>query len=240
MIEIIPAIDLIDGKCVRLTHGDFARKTIYSDDPLEMAKRFEDVGLKRLHIVDLDGARSGKPVNLRILHRVADGTNLTIDFGGGIKSEADLKAIFAAGASIANIGSLAVREPETFLAWVEKYGGERILLGADAKDGMVAIDGWQTATDIPLLALLRDYAERGVTKTFVTDIGRDGAMAGPSIELYRQIIAAVNGIGLIASGGVRSTGDIDELHRIGCSGVIIGKAIYEGHIKLEDLAAYAG
>jgi len=240
MIEVIPAIDLIDGKCVRLTHGDFAQKTVYSDDPLEVAKRFEAIGLKRLHIVDLDGAKTGKPVNLRVLESVAGGTKLLIDFGGGIKSEKDLEAVFAAGASIANIGSLAVKEPETFLSWIEKYGGEKILLGADAKNGMVAIDGWQTETDIPILSLLRKYAERGVTNAFVTDIGRDGAMNGPSIEIYRQIAVAVREIKLIASGGVRSTDDIDELYRIGCVGVIVGKAIYEGRIKLEDLSKYAG
>ncbi len=240
MIDIIPAIDLIDGKCVRLTQGDFARKTVYSDDPLEMAKRFEAAGLKRLHIVDLDGAKSGKPANLGVLRRVASGTALNIDFGGGIKFEADAEAVFGAGAAMINIGSLAVKEPETFLAWVAKYGGEKVLLGADSKNGKVAIDGWQTETDIPILALLRKYAERGVTNVFVTDIGRDGAMTGPAIDIYREITVAVREIRLIASGGVRSTDDIDELYRIGCAGVIIGKAIYEGSIKLEDLEKYAG
>jgi len=240
MIEIIPAIDIIDGKCVRLTQGDFMQKTIYSGEPLEMAKRFEAAGLKRLHIVDLDGARSGKPMNLAVLETVASGTSLRIDYGGGIKSEADVEAVFEAGAAIANIGSLAVSEPETFLAWVDKYGRERILLGADAKDGKVMIDGWQTETDTPILTLLRNYAERGVTTAFVTDIGRDGAMNGPSIEMYGQIAVAVREIKLIASGGVRSTDDIDELYRIGCAGVIIGKAIYEDRIKLEDLQKYVG
>lgn len=240
MIEIIPAIDLIDGNCVRLTQGDFTKKTVYSDDPLETAKRFEAAGLKRLHIVDLDGARTGKPVNLKILERVAGGTNLRIDFGGGIKTEPDVEAVFSAGAAIVNIGSIAVREPETFLAWVERYNGERVLLGADTRNGIVAIDGWQTDTKIPILALLRKYAERGVTSAFVTDIARDGAMTGPAIGVYRQIAVAVQEINLIASGGVRSTDDIDELHRIGCAGVIIGKAFYEGRIKLDELTKYVG
>ncbi len=239
MIEIIPAMDLIGGKCVRLINGDFSRETVYSDDPLETAKRFEAAGLKRLHIVDLDGAKTGKPANLRVLESVANGTTLMIDFGGGLKTQSNIDAAFSAGASIVNIGSVAVKQPEVFLAWVEKYGGERILLGADARDGKVAINGWQTRTEIPILALLRNYGERGVKNAFVTDIDRDGAMTGPSFILYRQITKTVQEINLIASGGVRSTGDIDELYSIGCAGVIIGKAIYEGRIKLGDLAKYA-
>lgn len=240
MIEIIPAMDLIGGKCVRLTQGDFSRETAYADDPLETAKRFEAAGLSRLHMVDLDGARSGAPVNLHVLSRVASGTSLTIDYGGGIKSEADVAAVFDAGASIINIGSLAVRQPETFLGWVEKFGGDKILLGADTKNGMVAIDGWQTETEEPILQYLHNFAGRGVSRAFVTDIASDGAMAGPSIELYREITDAVPEIGLIASGGVRSIADIDELETIGCIGVIIGKAIYDRTIKLEDLAKYVG
>jgi phosphoribosylformimino-5-aminoimidazole carboxamide ribotide isomerase len=240
MIEIIPAMDLIGGKCVRLTQGDFSRETIYSDDPLETAQRFEAAGLTRLHMVDLDGARSGTPANLHVLKRVASGTSLNIDYGGGIKSETDVAAVFDAGASIANIGSLAARQPEIFLGWVEKFGGDKILLGADTKKGKVAIDGWQTDTREPILSYLRKYAERGVTKAFVTDIASDGAMAGPSIKLYRKILGAVQEIDLIASGGVRSLDDIDELEKIGCAGVIIGRALYEHTIKLEDLAKYAG
>ena len=239
MIEIIPAMDLIGGKCVRLTQGDFLRETVYSDDPLETAKRFEAAGLTRLHMVDLDGARSGSPANLHVLTHVASGTSLTIDYGGGIKSETDVTAVFNAGAAVVNIGSLAARQPEIFLAWVEKFGGDKILLGADTKKGKVAIDGWQTETKEPILAYLRKFAERGVTKAFVTDIASDGAMTGPSIKLYRKITAAVQEIDLIASGGVRSIVDIDELESIGCTGVIIGKALYEQTIKLEDLAKYA-
>lgn len=240
MIDVIPAIDIIEGKCVRLTHGDFARKKVYADDPLEVAKRFEAAGVKRLHMVDLDGARSGRPANLRSLERVASNTRLSIDFGGGIKTADDLESVFASGAEIANVGSIAVKDPETFFAWMEKYGSERILLGADSRNGNVAIDGWQTDTDIPIVDLLKNFAERGVRKAFVTDVSSDGAMAGPAIGLYDRIMTAVPQLHLIASGGVRDCGDIDELERIGCAGVIVGKAIYEGAITLEKLAKYAG
>lgn len=240
MIEIIPAMDLIGGKCVRLTQGDFSRETVYSDDPLETAKRFEAAGLKRLHMVDLDGARSGTPANLHVLKHVASATSLVIDYGGGVKSETDVAAVFGSGASMVNVGSVAVRQPEAFLGWLEKFGSDRFLLGADSKNGKVAIDGWQTSTTVPILAFLRDFAERSVTRAFVTDIGSDGAMAGPALKLYRKILGSVQEIDLIASGGVRSTDDIDELEKIGCAGVIIGRALYEKTIKLEDLAKYAG
>ncbi len=240
MIEIIPAIDLIDGKCVRLKYGDFDRKTIYSEEPLEVAKRFEAVGIKRLHLVDLDGARAGAPASLAILEKLAHGTDLQIDFGGGIKSEADLVSVFNSGAEIATIGSLAVKEPDLFLSWLEKYEGDRFLLGADQRDGKVAINGWQTTTDLGVIDLVSRYIDKGMTRVFVTDIGRDGAMTGPSIRLYEEIISSIFGIELVASGGVSSIQDIDELERIGCSGVIIGRAIYEGKIKLEDLSRYVG
>jgi phosphoribosylformimino-5-aminoimidazole carboxamide ribotide isomerase len=240
MIEIIPAIDLIGGKCVRLTQGDFSRETAYADDPLETAIRFEAAGLSRLHMVDLDGARSGSPANLEVLNRVASGTSLSIDYGGGIKSEADVVAVFDAGAAIVNVGSLAVRQPETFLNWIGKYGGDKILLGADTKNGKVAIDGWQTETEEEIVEYLCKLVEKDVRRAFVTDIARDGAMSGPSIDLYREIIATVPGIDLIASGGVRSLADIDELESIGCKGVIIGKALYERTIELEGLTKYVG
>ncbi len=238
MIEIIPAMDLIGGRCVRLTQGDFSRKTVYDDEPLETAKRFEAAGLRRLHMVDLDGARTGAPANLHILKRVAGGTSLKIDFSGGIKTESDVAAVFNAGAEIATIGSVAAKQPDLFLLWLEKFGAEKVLLGADSRDGKVATDGWQTATSIPILAYLRNFAERGVTNAFVTDIASDGAMKGPSFKLYRQITAAIQEIDLIASGGVTSINDIEELERIGCSGVIVGKALYEQNIKLEVLAKY--
>jgi phosphoribosylformimino-5-aminoimidazole carboxamide ribotide isomerase len=240
MIEIIPAIDLIEGKCVRLMYGDFDRKTVYSDDPLQVAKRFDSIGITRLHIVDLDGARSGSPVNLSTLERVVRGTNLKIDFGGGIKSETDLTSVFDCGAAIATIGSLAVKEPALFRSWIRKYGGDRFLLGADSKDGKIAIDGWQTITELEVLSLLSDYVDKGITHAFVTDIERDGAMTGPSSELYEEIISSIPDISLIASGGVSSVSDIYELDGIGCSGVIVGRAIYEGTITLEDLTRYVG
>jgi phosphoribosylformimino-5-aminoimidazole carboxamide ribotide isomerase len=239
MIEIIPAIDLIDGKCVRLTHGDFQRKTVYSDDPLEVAKRFEGLGLSRVHMVDLDGARSGRPQNLSVLERVASSTDLVIDFGGGVTATEDLDAIFGAGAAIVNIGSVALKEPDRFFGWISTHGNERILLGADARNGKVAINGWQTDTEIPIVELLLDRVSKGVARAFVTDIGSDGAMAGPSIGLYTEIRRAIPNLDLIASGGVSSIGDVASLEAIGCSGVIVGKALYEGRISDEELSGYA-
>jgi phosphoribosylformimino-5-aminoimidazole carboxamide ribotide isomerase len=235
MIEIIPAIDLIDGKCVRLSQGDFARKKIYNENPLEAAKQFEDAGLRRLHIVDLDGAKNGKVTNLSVLEMIAGNTNLTIDFGGGIKSDEDIESVFEAGVAMASIGSVAVKDVEKFFSWLEKYGGERILLGADVKNEKLAINGWQTATEIEILPFLQEYFRRGVTQTFVTDISKDGLLLGSANELYRKILGAMPDLKLIASGGVSSIADIEELEKIGCAGVIVGKAIYEGRIKLEEL-----
>jgi phosphoribosylformimino-5-aminoimidazole carboxamide ribotide isomerase len=238
MIEIIPAIDLIDGKCVRLTQGNFARQKTYNENPLEVAREFEAVGLKRLHIVDLDGARRGKVTNLKVLETIASQTNLTIDFGGGIKTDQDIEAVFDAGAKIASIGSIAVKEPEKFFCWLEKYGSEKILLGADVRDGKLAIDGWQTETDLEILSFLRNYFERGVRQTFCTDISKDGLLNGASNELYAQILSKLPELKLIASGGVSSIKDILELDEIRCAGVIVGKAIYERKIKLEELSAF--
>jgi phosphoribosylformimino-5-aminoimidazole carboxamide ribotide isomerase len=235
MIEIIPAIDLIEGKCVRLAQGDFARKTVYDANPLETAKRFESFGLQRLHIVDLDGAKRGKIANLRVLETIARNTNLTIDFGGGIKTDEDLKSVFDAGAAMASIGSLAVKNAEKFFEWLEKYGSEKILPGADVRNKKLAINGWQTETEIEILPFLREYFAKGVTQTFVTDISKDGLLQGSANELYAEIIREIPGLKLIASGGVSRIEDIYELEKIGCAGVIVGKAIYEGRIKLEDL-----
>jgi phosphoribosylformimino-5-aminoimidazole carboxamide ribotide isomerase len=240
MIEIIPAIDLMDGRCVRLTHGNFERSTVYSDKPLEAAKRFEAAGIRRLHVVDLDGAKSGSPKNLAVLANVAENTDLEIDFGGGVRSETDLENVFGAGAAMANIGSIAMTDPEMFLDWVERYGSDRILLGADAKEGNIAVDGWQTETQIEIMDVLTRYTHEGVRNIFVTDIASDGAMTGPATELYERIVSALPDLRLIASGGVRTMRDVDELERIGCAGVIIGKAIYEGHITTEDLTNYVG
>jgi phosphoribosylformimino-5-aminoimidazole carboxamide ribotide isomerase len=238
MIEIIPAIDLIGGKCVRLTQGDFSQKTVYSDDPVETARRFAAAGIRRLHMVDLDGAKGGVPANIDVLESVAAAVDIAIDFGGGIKTERDVKRVFDAGAELVNLGSIAVQEPELFFEWIEHFGGDSILLGADVRQGKLAISGWQEDTELEVIPFLAEYHSRGVEQAFVTDIAKDGAMQGPAVRLYKEIGLAVPGLKLIASGGVTSVGDIDDLEQMGCSGVIIGKAIYEGTIKLEQLARY--
>ncbi len=236
MIEIIPAIDVIEGKCVRLKQGDFSKKKIYNENPLEVAKEFESHGLKRLHVVDLDGAKIGKVTNLRVLEKIASNTNLTIDFGGGIKTGEDIKAVFDSGAKMASIGSVAVKEPEKFDNWLEKYGSEKILLGADVKDGKVAIDGWQTKTELEILPFLKKYYAKGVRKVFVTDISKDGLLEGSSKKLYAEILEKLPRLHLIASGGVDSLEEVGDLEKIGCAGVIIGKAIYEDRISLTKLS----
>ncbi|HEX8249121.1 MAG TPA: 1-(5-phosphoribosyl)-5-[(5-phosphoribosylamino)methylideneamino]imidazole-4-carboxamide isomerase [Pyrinomonadaceae bacterium] len=240
MIEIIPAIDLIEARCVRLRQGDFTQRKIYRDSPLEAAKEFENAGLKRLHLVDLDGAKDGKVANLKVLESIACGTNLEIDFGGGIKTDEDIDAVFSAGAKWASIGSVAVKNAEKFFEWLEKYGSEKILLGADARGEKLAINGWQTATEIEITPFLREYSARGVTQAFVTDISRDGLLAGSSNDLYAKIRREIPDLKLTASGGVSNLEDISELEKIGCAGVIVGKAIYEERIELKDLAKYAG
>lgn len=237
MIEIIPAIDVIEGKCVRLKQGDFSQKKIYNENPLEVAKEFESHGLKCLHIVDLDGAKIGKVTNLKVLEKIAENTNLTIDFGGGIKTDEDIKSVFEAGAKVASIGSVAVKEPEKFDVWLEKYGSEKILLGADVKDGKIAINGWQTTTELEILPFLKKYYAKGVRKVFVTDISRDGLLQGSAKNLYRDILEHLPRLQLIASGGVDSMEDIAELEKIGCFGAIIGKAIYEDRISLTKLSS---
>ena len=239
MIEIIPAIDVIEGKCVRLSQGDFSQKKIYSENPLEVAKEFEDKGVKRLHIVDLDGARLGKVTNLAVLEKLAAETSLTIDFGGGIKTHGDIEAVFGAGAKIASIGSVAVREPEKFFGWLERFGGEKILLGADVKDGKIAINGWQTTTELEILPFLKNYYARGAVNVFVTDISKDGLLQGTAAKLYAEILEHLPRLHLIASGGVSSSEDVAELEKIGCAGVIIGKAIYEDRINLSRMTAGA-
>jgi phosphoribosylformimino-5-aminoimidazole carboxamide ribotide isomerase len=240
MIEIIPAIDIIDGKCVRLSEGDFQRKTVYDDDAAAVAQRFADAGIRRLHVVDLDGARTGSPKNLAVLKGIAAIKALTVDFGGGIKTDEDLAAVFHASASIASIGSIAVRSPETVKLWIERYGGERIFLGADVRDGKIAVNGWQTATDIDVIPFLTCWFSAGIKRAFVTDISKDGMLTGPSIELYKNIRIDLPELDLVASGGVSSMDDIYELDRIGCAGAIVGKAIYEGLIQIGELTQYAG
>ena len=234
-MEIIPAIDIIDGKCVRLTEGDYAQKTVYNENPLEVAKSFEDAGIKRLHLVDLDGAKAGKVSNWKVLESIASNTKLVIDFGGGIKTETDLNIVFNSGASLATIGSLAVKEPELFETWLKQYGENRFLLGADVKGEHIAIGGWLETTNETIIDFIQKYISKGVTQLFCTDISKDGKLEGPSIELYKKIIQQFPALYFIASGGVSSMKDIDELRLIGCSGVIVGKAIYEGRIKISEL-----
>lgn len=235
MIELIPAIDLIEGKCVRLSQGDFSKKKIYNESPLDVAKEFEQCGIKRLHLVDLDGAKNGRVANLKSLELISKGTRLTIDFGGGIKTDEDIQSVYDAGASIAGIGTIAVKEPGRFFSWLAKYGSEKILLGADLRDGRIAIDAWLTDTEIEVLPFLKMYFDNGVRQVFCTDISKDGILQGSANDLYRRIIAFLPDLELVASGGVRSIEDVYELDEIGCSGVIIGKAIYEGRITLEQL-----
>lgn len=235
MIEIIPAIDLIDGKCVRLSQGDFAQKKIYNENPLEVAKAFEQFGIKRLHLVDLDGAKNGRVTNLKTLETIAQNTNLTIDFGGGIKTDGEIQSVYNAGAFLASIGSIAVKDAEKFFSWLKKYGSDKILLGADVRKGNLAINGWLTDTEMKLLPFLENYFTLGVTQVFCTDISKDGLLEGSSNELYSEILSKLPELKLIASGGVSKIEDVYELEKIGCSGVIIGKAIYEGRITLEEL-----
>jgi len=238
MLEIIPAIDIIDGKCVRLTQGDFAKKKIYYNNPVEIAKIFEQAGIRRLHLVDLDGARQGVISNLNVLQDIATQTHLIIDFGGGIKTNNDIQSVFDAGAAIANIGSLAVKEPEIIKEWIVKFGAERILIGADVSNKIIVINGWQIQTEISVFDFIGQYSKGGILHFFCTDVAKDGLLQGPSLDLYKRIIQKFPGIKMIASGGVSNIIDIENLMIAGCSGVIIGKAIYERNIRLEDLKKY--
>lgn len=236
MIEIIPAIDIIDGKCVRLSKGDYDSKKIYNENPVEVAKKFEAYGIRRLHVVDLDGAKSNHIVNYRILEQLAGRTSLIIDFGGGIKSDEDIIIAFDNGAQMVTVGSIAVKKPELFGKWLNRYGHEKIILGADVKEGKIAINGWKEESDIMLEDFLKEYASKGVSKVLCTDISKDGMMEGPSIELYKSIMANHPKMHLIASGGVSSLDDIYRLDEAGIPAVVFGKAIYEGKIRLKDLA----
>ena len=238
MIELIPAIDLIDGKCVRLTQGDYDTKKIYNEDPLEVAKMFEGNGIRRLHLVDLDGARQGRIINYRVLERIATRTSLIIDFGGGLKQEGDLEIAFESGAQMVTGGSIAVKDPATFTSWIQKFGNEKIILGADAKEKKIAISGWEETTDKELISFIREYYDKGITKTICTEISRDGMLQGPAIELYKEIKEALPFLYLIASGGVSSIQDIEKLEDAGIQAVIFGKAIYEGRIRLKDLLRF--
>jgi phosphoribosylformimino-5-aminoimidazole carboxamide ribotide isomerase len=238
MIQIIPAIDIIGGKCVRLTQGDYSQKTIYNENPLEAAKQFEDAGIKRLHLVDLDGAKKGSIVNQRVLENIASKTRLVIDFGGGIKTDTDITSVYNAGASMAAIGSVAVKNSELFFGWVKKYGTDKILLGADVKNEKIAVSGWTEQTQISVFDFIKANLEKGVNNIFCTDISKDGMMQGASTELYKKIKDQFPSIYLIASGGVSSLKDIEAVQEAGCSGAIIGKALYEGSIVLSELRPF--
>ena len=235
MIEIIPAIDVIDGKCVRLTKGDYAQKTVYNDSPLEVAKMFEAKGIRRLHLVDLDGAKSKHVVNDRILKDICRETSLIVDFGGGIKTEEDLEKVFDAGAAMATAGSIAATNRETVYGWIDRYGADRLILGADVHDQKISINGWQEDCNIDLMPFLQDYIGRGIRNVLCTDISKDGMLQGPNIELYRNIMKAFPECHLIASGGISCNEDIIALDEAGIPAVVFGKAFYEGRIDLEGL-----
>jgi phosphoribosylformimino-5-aminoimidazole carboxamide ribotide isomerase len=235
-IEVIPAIDILNGKCVRLTQGDYSRQKIYNEHPLEVARQFEDAGLKRLHLVDLDGARQGTVKNWSVLETLAGKTSLIIDFGGGISSNKDLQIVFDSGAAFATVGSIAVKDEILFLEWLVKFGAARFLLGADVRKEKISISGWQEDTGIWVYDFLEKYIQAGISRIFCTDISLDGAMEGPSLDLYKNIVQKFPDLYFIGSGGIRSLDDIFKLEELGCKGAILGKAIYEGLIKLKDLA----
>uniref|UniRef100_UPI00402841E4 1-(5-phosphoribosyl)-5-[(5- phosphoribosylamino)methylideneamino]imidazole-4- carboxamide isomerase n=1 Tax=Prevotella sp. TaxID=59823 RepID=UPI00402841E4 len=236
-IELIPAIDIIDGKCVRLTKGDYGKKKVYNDDPVAQAKEFEKLGMKRLHVVDLDGAKAKHVVNVDVLRGITAATGLKVDFGGGIKSDDDIEKAFAAGASLVTIGSIAVSQPDTFMRWLDRYGADKVILGADVRNGLVSINGWKEDTSEKLLPFLARYVKAGVKNVLCTEISRDGTLSGPSTDLYREVMEAFPGIHLIASGGVGRNEDIIELDEAGIPAVVFGKAWYEGKINLEELKA---
>lgn len=235
MIEIIPAIDIIDGHLVRLSQGDYDQKTVYSTDPLEVAKSFEDVGIKSLHVVDLDGAKGGHIVNYKVLERLSQGTNLKIDFGGGIKSDEDARIAFECGAQLITGGSIAVKRPQLFLSWLEQYGADHIILGADIRNGLIAVNGWLEESDARWQTFIASFVSRGVRRVISTDISRDGMMTGPSIELYKDMMADFPELHVTASGGVSGMNDIIQLQNAGVPSVIVGKAIYEGRITNQDI-----
>lgn len=238
MIEIIPAIDLIEGKCVRLSQGDYNQKTVYNENPLEVAKMFEDVGITRLHLVDLDGAKAHHIVNHKVLEAITTKTSLVVDFGGGLKTDDDLRIAFECGAQMITGGSIAVKSPDVFGGWIEKFGGDKIILGADVKDEKIAVGGWIETTQIELMPFVTKYKEQGISKVICTDISKDGMLAGPSLELYKKMILQIPDLYLIASGGVSNMADIEALQEAGIPAVIFGKAIYEGRIQLKDLKIF--
>jgi phosphoribosylformimino-5-aminoimidazole carboxamide ribotide isomerase len=235
MIELIPAIDIINGQCVRLTKGDYDQKTVYSDSPATMAKEFETFGFQRLHVVDLDGAKSKHIVNESVLKAITSETSLRVDFGGGIKTDEDIEKAFAAGAAMVTVGSVAVTNPDLFMGWLDKYGAERMILGADVRHGKISINGWKEDSTEDLLPFLKKYVDAGVRNVLCTEISKDGTLAGPAIDLYKRVMEAYPDMHLIASGGVSSKEDIVALDAAGIPAVVFGKAIYEGRIDLKEL-----
>ncbi len=234
-MRIIPAIDIIDGKCVRLTKGDYNTKKIYNERPLEVAKAFEDAGISYLHLVDLDGAKAKHIVNYKVLEQITSKTNLKIDFGGGLKTDEDLHIAFNSGAKQITGGSIAVKDPEIFENWINIYGGAKIILGADCNNEKIAVSGWQEASNMKVIPFIKDYESKGIKYVICTDIAKDGMLEGPSFDLYKRILNDTKDIKLIASGGVTSIEDLNRLENLGCEAAIIGKAIYEGYITLKDL-----
>lgn len=235
MIELIPAIDIIQGQCVRLTKGDYNQTKVYSTNPVDVAREFERLGFKRLHVVDLDGAKSRHIVNEEVLRSITTNTNLVVDFGGGIKTQEDIEKAFDAGASMVTVGSIAVTEPELFYEWLDKYGAHRMILGADVRNGKISINGWKEDSAEDLLTFLRRYVNAGVCNVLCTEISKDGTLQGPAIELYQQVMKEYPKLHLIASGGVSSIEDIKALNAAGIPAVVFGKAIYEGKIDLKEL-----
>ena len=235
-MEIVPAIDIIDGKCVRLSKGDYNAQKTYSDSPLDVALRFQDAGIRRLHLVDLDGARSKHIVNYPVLEAITNHTDLTVDFGGGIKSTSDLETALGCGAAMVTVGSTAVTDPDLMQKWIEDFGQEHIILGADARDGKISVNGWKEDSVLTLSDFIRDYMKKGITQVLCTDINRDGMLQGPAVELYRSLLKEFPGIKLIASGGVSSVQDLMDLKEAGLPSAIVGKAYYEGRITLDQLS----
>jgi phosphoribosylformimino-5-aminoimidazole carboxamide ribotide isomerase len=241
-LRIIPAIDIIDGKCVRLTKGDYNTKKIYNENPLEVAKEFEAAGIEFLHVVDLDGAKASQIINYKVLEQIASKTNLKIDFGGGLKSNKDLEIAFNSGANQITGGSIAVKNSDIFESWIEKYGAQKIILGADfypdSAGGKIATNGWQEESTLELIPFIKGYQNKGIQYVICTDISKDGMLQGPSFEVYKEIITAVKNVKLIASGGISTFDELPRLAENGCEGVIIGKAIYEKKISLKQLEQY--
>lgn len=237
-MEIIPAIDLIDGKCVRLTQGDYNKKKVYNENPLEVARMFEDAGLKRLHLVDLDGAKAGKVINWKVLETICAHTNLQVDFGGGVKQKQDVQKIIELGAFLVTVGSVAVKNEEYFFDWLETFGADKFFLGADVKEEKIAISGWLQTSDIDIYSFINKYVHKGIKNIFCTDVSKDGMMQGPSVYLYKKILNQFPTLHLTASGGVSDISDLQELKQIGCNGAIVGKAIYEDRVSIIELTNF--